>query len=246
MGLAISLKKGVTLKEINKIFSEGMKKYAELTSKTAKEVAECRGKSASEIAEMTSKKDVVALSNKNTVMETPFVEMDLRHNLAYTGLRGESANKVFADGSSMEINRFYDLKTGKLARKDKTIEFANGEKREIQETFGDNAYKSVLSRNSLKNTERNYQSYVDKNGRKISFVNEIGPNQSGFRHATKGTFHIDGNRIKFECIKNSSGQYTDAYKATIKVGDKTETLVFDNYKQLADKIGVSENTFWAW
>ena len=244
MAISINFKNGITLQELNKLFTDGMKKYAELTSKTAKELAECSGKTASEIAEMTSKKDIVALSKKNIAMETPFVEMNLRHNLAYTGLRGESANKVFTDGSSMKIEQYYDLKTGKLVRKDKTIDFANGAKREIEEGFGDNAYKSVLSTNSRKNADLMYQNYTDKKGRTISFVKEIGHNQSGFNHATKGTIHINGTKVYFERVKNSAGEFTDAYKATVKTNGKTDTVVFDDYQQLAKYIDVPESTFW--
>lgn len=244
MAISINFKNGITLQELNKLITKGMKKYAEVTSKAAKEVAECSGKTSSEIAEMTSKKDIVALSKKNIAMETPFVEMNLRHNLAYTGLRGESANKVFADGSSMEIKQYYDLKTGKLVRKDKTIDFANGAKREIQEGFGEHAYKSVLSTNSRKNADLMYQNYTDKKGRTISCVKEIAHNQSGFNHATKGTIHINGTKVYFERVKNSAGEYTDAYKATVKTNGKTDTVVFDDYQQLAKHIDVPESTFW--
>ena len=244
MGMAINFKNGITLQELNKLFTDGMKKYAEVTSKTAKEVAECSGKTASEIAEMTSKKDVVALSGKNTVMETPFVEMNLGCNAAFKGLRGESANKVFADGSSMEIKQYYDLKTGKLVRKNKDINFANGEKRKIEEGFGDNAYKSVLSTNSRKNAHLMYQNYTDKNGRTISFVKEIAHKQTGMNHATKGTIHINGTKVYFERVKNSAGEYTDAYKATVKTNGKTDTVVFDDYQQLAKHIDVPKSTFW--
>lgn len=244
MAILINFKNGITLQELNKLFTDGMKKYAELTSKTAKEVAECSGKTASEIAEMTSKKDVVALSGKNTVMETPFVEMNLGCNEAFKGLRGESANKVFADGSSMEIKQYYDLKTGKLVRKNKDINFANGEKREIQEGFGEHACKSVLSTNSRKNADLMYKNYTDKKGRTISFVKEIAHKQPGLHHATKGTINVNGTKVYFERVKNSAGEYTDAYKATVKTNGKTDTVVFDDYQQLAKHIDVPEATFW--
>ena len=244
MAILINFKNGITLQELNKLFTDGMKKYAEVTSKAAKEVAECSGKTASEIVEMTSKKDVVALSGKNTVMETPFVEMDLGCNEAFKGLRGESANKVFADGSSMEIKQYYDLKTGKLVRKNKDINFANGEKREIQEGFGEHAYKSVLSTNSRKNADLMYKNYTDKKGRTISFVKEIAHKQPGLHHATKGTINVNGTKVYFERVKNSAGEYTDAYKATVKTNGKTDTVVFDDYQQLAKHINVPESTFW--
>ena len=50
----------------------------------------------------------VILSAKNRIAETPFVEMDLRYNAAYRGLRGKTASQVYADGSTITRERFYD------------------------------------------------------------------------------------------------------------------------------------------
>lgn len=244
MGLFVNFgTKGVSLREINKAFAYAMEKYANSTSKVSQEVAECSGKTASEIADMVSKKDSVVLSAKNKILETPYAEMDLRHNAAYNGLHGETKNKVYSDGATEEIKRFFNLKDNSPAFISRKTNFADGARRNYVEHFGNTPSKAVVS--TAKKGERSYQKFVDSQGRNISYVNYIDSQQVGYRRATQGTFHIDNAKIKFERVKDETGQYTDAYKAQIKNGATTETLMFDNYEQLAKHLKVGEHHFWS-
>lgn len=240
----VNLGKGITLQQLNETFTKAMQKYAKSTSKVAQEVAECKGKTASEIAEMVSKKDVVALSAKNEIAATPFVEMDLRHNLAYSGLRGETANRVYSDGSTIEIQRFYSKESGEQLFNTKDIKFANGEQRTYHEQPGKHPSKTVCSTKfddeGFAISERNYRKYIDSEGRNVSYLNHFGRDNKPLA----GTIHIDGKKVHFERVKDSAGELTDAYKVQINDGAETKKLNFDNREQLAKHLGLSETCFW--
>lgn len=245
MALIINSGKGITLQQLNSLVTKTMQKFAKSTSNVTQEITECKGKTAREIAEMVSKKDVVALSPKNRIATTPFVEIDLSHNAAYKDLRGVTANRIYSDGSTVEIKKFYNKLSGEPEFNEKHIEFANGNKRTYYENFKTSPTEKAISSwhiddNGYVTYERNYRKFVDKNGQKLSFVNYF---QEGSKPLS-GTLHINDKKVHFERVKDSTGELTNAYKAKIKDGNKIETIYADNAKNLAEQLGISETCFW--
>ena len=232
MGIMMKLSKGITLQQLDRTITRAMQNYAR-SSNTIKGFA---------------KKEGVILSAKNRIAETPFIEMDLRYNAAYKGLRGKTSNQIYADGSTITRERFYDRNTGNLVMNSQNIEFANNTRRTYQETFGKKPSTGVcswhLGKDGVVLSERNYGRYIDNQGRQISYVNYINNMEAGFKKPLYGTFHIDNQKIHFERIKNTNGELTEAYRAQINNGGKIETLEFANKEELAKHLGVSETCFW--